>query len=154
MKTISSLLVVLIIVLWITSPMLLEFLYAEQAQRTADLFGPISSLFGGLAFVGVIITILLQRQELIAQRNELKLTRKVHEESVKVMEQSSSLQLRSNLILSFNVLIQQKKNEIEELNTKSNATRNDRIRIDELENQIDQLSSKLENLIETLENRV
>ena len=39
------------------------------------MFGSINALFSGLAFAGIIYTILLQRKELELQREELKLTR-------------------------------------------------------------------------------
>lgn len=40
-----------------------------------DIFGGINALFTGLAFAGVIYTVLLQRRELGLQRDELRLTR-------------------------------------------------------------------------------
>ncbi len=40
-----------------------------------DSFGPLTALFSGLAFAGVIITVLLQKDELALQRKELELTR-------------------------------------------------------------------------------
>lgn len=40
-----------------------------------DSFGVLTSLFSGLAFAGLIITILMQRDELALQRQELNLTR-------------------------------------------------------------------------------
>lgn len=40
-----------------------------------DMFGSINALFSGLAFAGIIFTVLLQRQELQLQRHELKLQR-------------------------------------------------------------------------------
>lgn len=40
-----------------------------------DSFGPLTSLFSGLAFAGLIITIVMQREELALQRQELNLTR-------------------------------------------------------------------------------
>lgn len=40
-----------------------------------DSFGALTSLFSGLAFAGLIITIHMQREELALQRQELKLTR-------------------------------------------------------------------------------
>lgn len=40
-----------------------------------DMFGAINALFSGLAFAGIIFTILLQREELKLQRKELELTR-------------------------------------------------------------------------------
>jgi hypothetical protein len=44
-----------------------------QRGQFGDMFGAINALFSGLAFAGVIITILLQREELIAQKEELRL---------------------------------------------------------------------------------
>jgi len=40
-----------------------------------DMFGALTALFSGLAFAGIIYTILLQRQELRLQRRELRLSR-------------------------------------------------------------------------------
>lgn len=46
-----------------------------NAGQVGDSFGVVNSLFSGLAFAGIIVAIFLQRQELIHQREELKLTR-------------------------------------------------------------------------------
>ena len=46
----------------------------DQGAR-GDAFGAVSALFSGLAFAGVIVAILMQRQELELQRLELKQTR-------------------------------------------------------------------------------
>jgi len=46
-----------------------------KAGAFGDSFGVLTSLFSGLAFAGIVLTILLQREELQLQRNELKLTR-------------------------------------------------------------------------------
>lgn len=51
-----------------------------------DSFGIITSLFSGLAFTGMIVTILLQREELSLQRNELTLTRKEFTEQIKIFK--------------------------------------------------------------------
>lgn len=47
----------------------------SNAGVFGDSFGVLTSLFSGLAFSGIIITILLQKDELKLQRKELKLTR-------------------------------------------------------------------------------
>jgi len=57
-----------------------NYLYATSLGKDyqglfGDMFGASNALFTGLSFVGVIIAILLQRQELKLQRNELELTR-------------------------------------------------------------------------------
>lgn len=46
----------------------------KRGQR-GDAFGMVNSLFVGLAFVGLIVAIALQSQELRLQRGELELTR-------------------------------------------------------------------------------
>ncbi|MBO6572026.1 MAG: hypothetical protein JJ958_06220 [Balneola sp.] len=152
LATITIIGVIIITAIWIVSPYILKSVYPNDVQNIAELFNPVSSLFGGLAFLGVIVTILLQRQELIAQRKELELTRDVHKESVEILDKNTSLQLQSNLIQSFNLLIQHKKNEITTL--KKNLTHQNRTQIGQLENEIDTLSTKLENLTKNLEKHV
>lgn len=46
-----------------------------KAGQSADAFGAVNALFTGLAFFGVLLTIVLQRHELALQREELELTR-------------------------------------------------------------------------------
>ncbi|CAD0220328.1 putative phage abortive infection protein [Chryseobacterium sp. JV274] len=63
-----------------------NYLYATNLGKDyqglfGDMFGASNALFTGLSFVGVIIAILLQRQELQLQRNELELTRKEMEQT-------------------------------------------------------------------------
>lgn len=47
----------------------------EERGTFGDMFGAINALFSGLAFVGLIITLLYQKEELKLQREELKETR-------------------------------------------------------------------------------
>jgi hypothetical protein len=62
---------------WLVYAFLLYKLSGDWSHRGAfgDMFGAINALFSGLAFAGIIFTILLQREELKLQREELKLTR-------------------------------------------------------------------------------
>jgi hypothetical protein len=53
----------------------LDFGNVDKAGVFGDSFGVLTSLFSGLAFAGIIFTILLQRDELQLQRRELELTR-------------------------------------------------------------------------------
>ncbi|NQX57523.1 hypothetical protein [Paenibacillus qinlingensis] len=52
-------------------------LFGDDRGTAGDMFGAINSLFTGLAFAGIIFTIIIQRQELSLQREELKLQREV-----------------------------------------------------------------------------
>jgi len=51
----------------------------ENVGAAGDMFGSISSLFSGLAFAGLIATLVLQKVELSLQRSELSETRKEFE---------------------------------------------------------------------------
>lgn len=53
-----------------------------------DMFGVVNSLFSGLAFTGVIYTIILQHKELSLQREELTLTRQELSRSASAQEKS------------------------------------------------------------------
>lgn len=67
--------VLIIIGLWFSTYFFLRDLDYEDRGTLGDMFGTINSLFSGLAFAGIIFTILLQRKELGYQREELKETR-------------------------------------------------------------------------------
>jgi len=58
---------------WIGTGLLLYD--ASDRGTFGDMFGSINALFSGLAFAGIIFTVLLQREELQLQRHELKLQR-------------------------------------------------------------------------------
>lgn len=49
----------------------------ENAGTAGDMFGGLTALFSGLAFAGLITTLLMQRRELALQRLELQQTRDV-----------------------------------------------------------------------------
>ncbi len=60
----------------------------EKRGQFGDLFGAVNALFSGLAFAGVIVTILLQREELRFQRLELRQTREELRRSAAAQEAS------------------------------------------------------------------
>lgn len=61
-----------------------------------DMFGSVNALFSGLALAGIILTILLQRNELKLQREELKETRK----EFKIQNKTLKLQRFENTFFS------------------------------------------------------
>jgi len=71
------LLAVVIVLVWTVQAMLIYYFLNDWQQRGTfgDMFGAINSLFTGLAFGGLIYTVLLQREDLALQREELRLTR-------------------------------------------------------------------------------
>lgn len=69
----------LIIGLWFLTYFILIDKSPNERGTIGDMFGSINALFSGLALAGIILTILLQRQELKLQREELRDTRKEFE---------------------------------------------------------------------------
>ncbi|EDM43180.1 hypothetical protein SCB49_11914 [unidentified eubacterium SCB49] len=68
--------VLIISLFWVLTFIFLKDLGNEERGTLGDMFGTLNALFSGLAFAGIIFTILLQRKELKYQREELQATRK------------------------------------------------------------------------------
>ena len=74
---------IVIIVLWFLIPCYIINIYGNPkgSGELGDVFGSVNALFSAFAFVLLIYTALLQREELKLQRIELQLTRKELEKS-------------------------------------------------------------------------
>jgi len=67
-----------LIVAWLVGGFFLPQWVASDhidAGQVGDMFGGVNALFSGLALGGIVVAILLQREELSLQRHELELTR-------------------------------------------------------------------------------
>ena len=69
--------------LWIIWP--ISEYSLNNAGVFGDSFGPLTALFSGLAFSGMIITILLQQKELRLQRGDIARTAEAQERSAKLL---------------------------------------------------------------------
>lgn len=93
--TVAIIAVISIILIWLASWVLIDnFVVSKDATKIleargtfGDKFGAVNSLFAGLAFAGIIFTILLQRKELQLQRDELSSTREVFEKQNEMLSQ-------------------------------------------------------------------
>jgi hypothetical protein len=65
--------IILVLIIWILSAVLILYGLDDWADRGTfgDLFGAVNALFAGLAFAGLIYTILLQKQDLALQRKKM-----------------------------------------------------------------------------------
>lgn len=79
---------VIVGILWLASWLLLLIDSPEDRGALGDMFGSVNALFSGLAFVGIIFTILLQQEELSLQRDELILTRQELQRTAEAQEKS------------------------------------------------------------------
>ena len=62
-------------IVWALTFLLFFMSDSEKRGQFGDMFGAVNALFSGLAFAGLIITLILQRRELSLQRDELEQTR-------------------------------------------------------------------------------
>lgn len=71
-------LIVLVILLWLLSGILIIVFMDNWSDRGTfgDLFGAVNALFSGLAFAALIYTIVLQRDEIKQNKEEIVLNRK------------------------------------------------------------------------------
>ncbi len=68
----------------------------EDRGTIGDMFGVVNALFSGLAFIGIIYTILLQSRELQLQRRELSLTRtEIEGQKLQLVAQNETLRRES-----------------------------------------------------------
>jgi len=63
-----------VVILWLISWILIVlYLDGDEARgQFGDMFGAVNSLFSGLAFAGIIYTIILQQREISEQREEIE----------------------------------------------------------------------------------
>jgi len=73
----------------------------ETRAQAGDTFGGITSLFSGLAFAGLIVTLWMQRHELRLQRLELSETRAELSRQREVMERQTGDSQKQNLETTF-----------------------------------------------------
>lgn len=94
----------LVVVLWwLNGHIFIAYVDAQNRGIYGDMFGAVNALFSGLAFTGIIITILLQRQELSLQREELSHTRaeiKGQKEQMELQNQTLKKQQFENTFFS------------------------------------------------------
>lgn len=78
----------------------------EKAAQFGDSFGALTSLFSGLAFAGLIITILMQREELKIQRTEFQMTRNEMAESSDALQKQVNEMKKSSRVNAVSALAQ------------------------------------------------
>lgn len=115
--------------LWLSSWFFLLIKDPINRGTIGDMFGAVNALFSGMAFAGIVITLLLQRndlalqrEDLALQREELKLTRDelkrtadAQEESEKALRrQAENLKISAKLS-ALNTLVNYYSNELERL---------------------------------------
>jgi hypothetical protein len=94
----------IVVLLW-SANFLMLFVSDDDRGIFGDMFGAVNALFSGLAFAGIIITILMQRHELELQRKELEETRKVFDKQSRIMRDQQNDNTFFNLLENHRQLV-------------------------------------------------
>jgi hypothetical protein len=114
------------------------------------MFGAANALFSGLAFAGVIVAILLQRNELELQREELALTRHelartavAQDRSQQALNDQAALLAISTRLASLQTLIQIEQLELSKHQTHTTLYKRAKARLDTLHSRTEVLANQL-----------
>lgn len=131
MKSIS-LTILGLVVLFPVYFFVVQYLYPDMVSRGqfGDMFGALNALFSGLAFLGVIYAVFLQRKELELQREELKLTREELRRSAKAQEKSEQALSKQAASLKIAAQLNGKSAELQHINTLIEITNSARYGVD------------------------
>lgn len=140
--------------LWIGSGFLIYYASDNWADRgtIGDMFGAVNALFSGLAFAGLMYTIILQREEIKLNRDEIVNNRKELAKSVKTQQKSQAALkqqvAQTHLTAKINAIttvINYHTSQIESSNTKPEIVDIARVKRRALIKQIDELIDGLED---------
>lgn len=92
---------ILVVGTWTATPFVVDHFYQTMPDRGqfGDLFGCVNALFSGLAFAGLIWTIMLQRHDIIMQHKEQGEQSVALQKQLKIMHQSTYLSALPEMIL-------------------------------------------------------
>jgi hypothetical protein len=108
------------------------YFYNGMTERGqfGDMFGGLNTIFSGLAFLGVIYTVVLQHRELALQREELKLTRDELRRSAEAQEASNQALIKQAHILEKTANINGLSARLQHINTLIEVTNSAKLGID------------------------
>src|SRR5262245_56935424 len=94
--SLAILLTVAVVIIWAVAGFRINHCVGEERGIFGDMFGAVNALFSGLAFVGFLYTILLQRADLKLQKHEHDLSRaEMAAQREQLVQQNETLRLQS-----------------------------------------------------------
>ena len=100
---------VAVLLLWAVAGVVLYHRFGPDSGKLSaigDMFGAIGALFSGWAFLGVIVAIILQYQELKEQRREIRYSREAEQQAAQALTEQLQTAEFSNQLVSLNFLIE------------------------------------------------
>jgi hypothetical protein len=141
--------ILVLVILWGVNWLAASFFLENWETRGnfGDMFGAVNALFAGLAFGGVIVAILLQRQELEYQRQELARTSQAQIESSDSLARQLKLLSTTGRMNCLSTMIGTYDRRILEAYGKGSPGAAD------LAKQVDRLTQELDDLYESIEGK-
>ncbi len=118
----------------------------DEHGTFGDLFGGLNTLFSGLAFLGLILAILLQRQELREQRKEFQQAREAHEATAKALQDQLVSAERAANVQAINLLLSTYRERAESL--RNPQTARDAVRYRRSISKISHYEAELERVLD------
>lgn len=102
-----SFLLALFVAIWLRSPDILSWYFGierdwERLAPAGDAFGFINALFSGVALIGILVSIVLQRKELEATRDELRKTAAAQ----KIVSEASTTERNLSMASTYATILQ------------------------------------------------
>ena len=124
-----------------------------ESSQFGDMFGGLNTFFSGLAFLGIIYTIFLQREELHLQRKELELTREELKRTAEAQEKSEKALSKQAASLKITAKLNGLSAILQHYNTLIELTNSAKYGIDTAEynarkRDADEIIERIKNLIE------
>ena len=113
----------LVIGLWFICAIVMALIWNDLSKQgpAGDMFGAVNALFSGLAFAGIIFTILMQKEELSLQREELRLNRQEIADTRREFEKQNETLNVQRFENTFFKLLELHKQVLAEVSIKSSA---------------------------------
>ncbi len=129
--------------IWLASGLALY--WVPDRGTFGDMFGAVNALFSGLAFLGVVLAIVLQYEELKEQRREIQQSRIAQEETARALTAQLKLSGMRSKIESLNLLIEAKSRVLARLDDRRTVAESD-LR-SKIQRRIEQYEEELERIL-------
>jgi len=144
-------LVGVVVVQLVSAVIILRVLPATEEHGTfGDMFGALNTLFSGWAFLGLIFTLLLQRQQLEEQRQEIRDARIAQQQSAESLRWQAQMGELVARLDALNHIVAVYDHKIERLEREAPLSSDERLILNQLKGLQNSYEGKLQELIDRI----
>jgi len=122
----------------------------EEHGTFGDMFGALNTLFSGWAFLGLIFTLLLQRQQLDDQRQEIRDARIAQQQSAESLRRQAQMGELVAQLDALNHIVEVYDRKIERLAREAPLSSDERLILNQLKGLQNSYEGKLQELIDRI----